>query len=191
MRPDLNISTNSRRAAARPDPGLSLGLPNESLPRISESLTHVNPSLVLANESIALASHLPAFESHASITRANNSFTSVNESKTLVSEMTSSPAVRPGHRGTTPRKSHKTSHRLPKISRAFSSAHHIGSVNRDLQLNVPAEQYTRLMSAEKAPGIPIRLVLDLPRGSITLRVVVDDPAANRVGSLEIPVAVPN
>ena len=67
----------------------------------------------------------------------------------------------------------------------------IGSVNRDLQLNVPAEQYTRLMSEEKAPGIPIRLVLDLLRGSITLRVVVDDPAANRVGSLEIPVAVPN
>ena len=124
MRPGLNISTNSRRAAARPDPGLSLALPNESLPRISESLTRVNPSLVLANESIALASHLPAFESHASITRANNSFTSVNESKTLVSEMTSSPAVRPGHQGTTPRKPHKTSHSLPKLSRAFSPAHH-------------------------------------------------------------------
>jgi VWFA-related protein len=57
------------------------------------------------------------------------------------------------------------------------------------RLNVPAEQYARLIASEIEDNIPVRVTLDLPTGPLTLRAVVYDPATNQTGSLEIPLPV--
>jgi VWFA-related protein len=54
------------------------------------------------------------------------------------------------------------------------------------ELNLKAEQYAQAISG----GLPTLIPLDLPAGRLTLRIVIVDIAANRVGSLEIPIAVP-
>lgn len=56
-------------------------------------------------------------------------------------------------------------------------------------LNVPVEQYARLIASGIKENIPLRVTLDLPSGPLTLRAVVYDPATNQTGSLEIPVPV--
>jgi VWFA-related protein len=58
-----------------------------------------------------------------------------------------------------------------------------------IRLNVPAEQYARLMTAETATSVPLRLKLDLPIGMVTLRTVVYDAATLQTGSLEIPLTI--
>jgi len=57
------------------------------------------------------------------------------------------------------------------------------------RLNVPVEQYARLIASGIEDNIPLRVTLDLPSGPLTLRAVVYDPATNQTGSLEIPVPV--
>jgi len=117
------------RAAASPDPRLiasphSITLSNASLAHTNESLTRVNPSFARANDSIASANDLPWFQSNTPIARINDSFTRGNESKTLASQMTNSRAVSSGHEGTTPRNSHKTSHRRFSRASAFDQPPH-------------------------------------------------------------------
>ena len=56
-----------------------------------------------------------------------------------------------------------------------------------IQVNLKQEQYAHIM-ATNAP-IPYRMTLDLPSGQIALRIVVYDPSAATIGSLELPIAV--
>jgi VWFA-related protein len=58
-------------------------------------------------------------------------------------------------------------------------------VERGLQLNFNQDQYAQAMRA----GIPVRLAINLPNGQQALRIALQDLAAARVGSLEIPLAV--
>lgn len=105
--------------APRQHPRPTTTLANASFAGANESLTRVNPSFARANDSIASANDLPWFQSNTPIARINDSFTRGNESKTLVSQMTNSKSVSPGHEGTSPRNSHKTSHRRFSRASAF------------------------------------------------------------------------
>jgi VWFA-related protein len=64
----------------------------------------------------------------------------------------------------------------------------VNFVDQGVQLNLKAEQYTRMMSTNTR--IPHRLAIDLPAGQMALRVIILDPAAAHTGSLEVPVTVP-
>jgi hypothetical protein len=64
-------------------------------------------------------------------------------------------------------------------------ANRVNYLDSSVQLNLRAKHYDRVM----ATGIPVRLALDLPAGQISMRIVVHDLVAGRVGSLEIPLAV--
>jgi VWFA-related protein len=59
-------------------------------------------------------------------------------------------------------------------------------LDRGIQVNLKPEQYARII-ATNAP-IPYRMALDLPKGPISLRIVVYDHSAATVGSLELPIA---
>jgi hypothetical protein len=61
----------------------------------------------------------------------------------------------------------------------------INYIDRNVQLNLKAEQYTNALSN----GLPVLAGLDLPAGRTALRIVVVDQRAGRAGSLEVPVTV--
>jgi VWFA-related protein len=63
----------------------------------------------------------------------------------------------------------------------------VNFVDQGIQLNLKAEQYARIMSANTR--IPHRIAVDLPAGQMALRVIILDPAAAHTGSLEVPVTV--
>jgi VWFA-related protein len=65
----------------------------------------------------------------------------------------------------------------------------VNSLGRQFEISLPATEIERLTAAGK--GIPVRTLLNLPAGSIVVRAVVYDPATARIGSIEIPVVVPD
>ncbi len=66
-----------------------------------------------------------------------------------------------------------------------AAANRVNFLDSSVQLNLRDKHYERVV----ATGIPVRLALDLPAGQIAMRIAVQDLAAGRVGSLEIPLAV--
>ena len=64
-------------------------------------------------------------------------------------------------------------------------SHRINYLDKGFQLNLMAAQIQQTMQT----GIRIRLPLDLPAGQFSLRIAVHDLAAERAGSLEVPVTV--
>jgi len=62
----------------------------------------------------------------------------------------------------------------------------VNSMDRDLQMALKPDEYARVTSS----GVPIRMELDFPAGQDFLIIAVHDRLGNRVGSLEIPLAVP-
>jgi len=66
-----------------------------------------------------------------------------------------------------------------------SNFNQVNFLDRAIQLNLHDRHYTQF----HATGTPVRLALDLPAGENTLLIAVQDTAANRAGSIEIPVAV--
>ena len=65
----------------------------------------------------------------------------------------------------------------------------VNSMGQQFSLSLPAAQLDRLSTAGK--GIPVRMKLDLPAGANVVRAVVYDPATAKIGSMEIPVQVPD
>jgi VWFA-related protein len=65
----------------------------------------------------------------------------------------------------------------------------VNSLGRALHIDLPPDQYQRLLATGGA--IPVRLALDLPAPAreVLLRIVVYDPASAKTGSLEIPVQI--
>jgi len=66
-----------------------------------------------------------------------------------------------------------------------SNLNQVNFLDRAIQLNLHDQHYARVLAA----GTPVRLALDLPAGENTLLIAIQDTAANRAGSIEIPVAV--
>jgi hypothetical protein len=64
----------------------------------------------------------------------------------------------------------------------------VNSLGRQFEMSLPAAEIERLTATGK--GIPVRAMLNLPAGPIVVRAVIYDPATARIGSIEIPVAVP-
>jgi len=62
----------------------------------------------------------------------------------------------------------------------------VNSMDRDLQMALKPDEYARVTAA----GVPVRMELDFPAGQDFLIVAVHDRLGNRVGSLEVPLAVP-
>jgi VWFA-related protein len=61
----------------------------------------------------------------------------------------------------------------------------VNYVDRTLALSLQAAQYARI----EAKGITLLMPIDLPAGEDSVRVAVEDLAASRTGSLEIPITV--
>jgi hypothetical protein len=66
-----------------------------------------------------------------------------------------------------------------------SNYNQVNFLDRAIQLNLHDQHYAKFL----ATGTPVRLALDLPAGENSLLIAVQDTAANRAGSIEIPVTV--
>ena len=62
----------------------------------------------------------------------------------------------------------------------------VNSVQQDLRLHLPLNQYKRLLDA----NIVHRMELDLPSGHYAFHIVIFDPATTHIGSLDAPIDVP-
>jgi len=61
----------------------------------------------------------------------------------------------------------------------------VNYLDQGIQLSLNSAQYARMLAENTR--IPHRVALDLPKGSFNMRIVVMDPAKNRIGSLELPI----
>jgi hypothetical protein len=61
----------------------------------------------------------------------------------------------------------------------------VNYIDQGFLLSLKSGQYARMV-ADKI-RIPHRFAIDLPEGTFNMRIVVMDPAKNRIGSLELPV----
>jgi VWFA-related protein len=59
--------------------------------------------------------------------------------------------------------------------------------NRAFNLNLKSEQYNRIMQS----GLPLHQELDVPAGEVYLRIAVHDLLTDRIGSVEIPLQLPD
>jgi VWFA-related protein len=84
----------------------------------------------------------------------------------------------------TPEGAHKTSLEFALVA-YDSNFNQVNFLDRGIQLNQNDQRYARAL----ATGTPVRLAIDLPAGEDILRIAIQDTAANRAGSIEIPVAV--
>jgi VWFA-related protein len=84
----------------------------------------------------------------------------------------------------TPEGAHKVSVEFALVA-YDSNFNQVNFLDRGIQLNLNDQRYARAI----ATGTPVRLALDLPAGEDILRIAIQDTAANRAGSIEIPVAV--
>jgi hypothetical protein len=82
--------------------------------------------------------------------------------------------------------SHKAAIELAMI--AYDGlGHPLNDYTHAFQVGLSAAQFERIM----ASGISVRLPLDLPAGQVDLRIGVHDLNADRAGSLEVPLDVPD
>jgi len=84
----------------------------------------------------------------------------------------------------TPEGAHKVSVEFALVA-YDSNFNQVNFLDRGVQLNMNDQRYARAL----ATGTPVRLAIDLPAGEDILRIAVQDTAANRAGSVEIPLTV--
>ena len=65
-----------------------------------------------------------------------------------------------------------------------SEGKRLNFVDRGIRLNLRPDQYQRIMST----SVVQRIALDVPPEAMALRIAILDPAAERVGSLEVPIS---
>ncbi len=87
---------------------------------------------------------------------------------------------------TSPDGSHKAAIELAMIA-YDSDGQRLSYYTHAFQLGLKAAQFERIMTS----GISVRLPFDLPAGQVDLRIGVHDLNADRAGSLEIPLHVPD
>jgi hypothetical protein len=64
--------------------------------------------------------------------------------------------------------------------------HPLNDYTHAFQVGLNAAQFERILSS----GISVRLPFDLPAGQVDLRIGVHDLNADRAGSLEVPLEIP-